>query len=130
MKRALITATVYFLTLFSLGFVLGTIRTLFVAPHIGVLAATAAEVPVMLVAALFASRWAVRRWHVLDATRVRIAMAVWFLALLVVFEALLGLTLFGRPLAEQVAAFATPAGALGLAAQVIAASMPLWVARA
>ena len=129
MKRALIAATVYFLALFSLGFVLGTIRTLFVAPRIGVLAATAAEVPVMLAAGLFASRWAVRRWHVPGETRVRLAMTLWFLALLMIFEALLGLALFGRTLAEQVAAFATPAGSLGLAAQIIAASMPLWIAR-
>ena len=129
MKRALIAATVYFLALFSLGFVLGTIRTMVVAPRIGALAATAAEVPVMLAAGLLASRWAVRHWHVPSETRVRLAMVLWFLALLMVFEALLGLTLFGRTLAEQVAAFATPAGSLGLAAQVIAASMPLWVAR-
>ena len=130
MKRALIAATVYFLALFSLGFVLGTVRTLFVAPRIGVLAATAAEVPVMLVAAVFASRWAVRRWRVPGVTRVRLAMALWFVALLAVFETIFGLALFGRTPAEQLAALATPAGLLGLTAQVVAATMPLWVARA
>jgi len=129
MKRALIAATVYFLALFSLGFVLGTIRVTLVAPRLGELTATAAEVPLMLAAGRFASRWAVRRWRVPVATRVRLAMALWFLALLVLFETILGLALFGRTLAEQAAAFATPAGSLGLAAQIVAATMPLWVGR-
>ena len=44
MKRALIAATVYFLALFALGFILGTMRVLFVAPSIGVLRASLAEV--------------------------------------------------------------------------------------
>jgi len=129
MKRALIAATVYFLALFSLGFVLGTIRVMVVAPRLGDLPATAAEVPIMLAASLFASRWAVRRWQVSSATHARLAMTVWFLGLLLAFETLLGLALFGRTLAQQVAAFAAPAGLLGLAAQVIAAGMPLWVGR-
>jgi hypothetical protein len=53
MKRALSAAAVYFLALFALGFVLGTMRVLFVAPSIGVLRATLLEVPIMLSAAFF-----------------------------------------------------------------------------
>jgi hypothetical protein len=127
MKRALLAATAYFLALFVLGFVLGTVRVTVVAPRLGALAATAAEVPIMLAAALFASRWAVRRWRVPGEVRVRLAMAVWFLTLLVSFETLLGIILFGRSPADQMAAFATPAGSLGLAAQAVAAGMLLWV---
>jgi hypothetical protein len=61
MNRALTAATVYFLTLFALGFLLGSIRVLFVAPQIGVLGATLLEVPLMLAAASFLCRWAVGR---------------------------------------------------------------------
>ena len=129
MRRAIIAATIYFLILFALGFVLGTIRVLIVAPRFGALVATAAEVPVMLTVALVACRWAVRRWQVPNAIAIRLAMAWWFLALLLVFEAVLGVTLFGRTLAAQVAAFATAAGLLGLAAQLVAAAMPLWLSR-
>lgn len=129
MKRALVAATAYFLALFALGFVLGTVRVTVVAPRLGALAATAAEVPLMLAAALFASKWAVRRWRVPGEIRVRLAMAVWFLALLVAFETLLGIILFGRSPVEQMAAFATPPGLLGVAAQVAAAGMLLWVGR-
>lgn len=115
--------------LFALGFLLGTIRVIFVAPRIGELAATIMEVPVMLVAAYFACRWAIRRWQVPPAIAARVAMVPWFLSLLFVFEALLGLALFGRSVSEQWAAFRTPAGLVGLSAQIIASLLPLIVVK-
>ena len=127
MKRALIAGTAYFLALFALGFVLGTIRVMLVAPPFGELAATFAEVPVMLTAAFFACCWAIRRWHVPRTIAIRWAMVLWFLALLLLFETLGGATLFARTMAEQWAALATPAGLLGLSAQIIAALLPLFV---
>jgi hypothetical protein len=129
MKHAAAAATLYFLVLFALGFLLGTVRVLVVAPHIGVLGATMLEVPVMLTAAFFGCRWVLARWQVPPAISVRWAMALWFLVLLLGFEMLLGVTLFGRTLAEQWAALAAPAGLIGLTAQVIAALLPLFVGR-
>lgn len=123
----MIAATVYFVALFALGFVLGTIRTLFVVPRLGLLAATAVEVPVMLAAGWLACRWIVRHWQVPPVTRLRWIMALLFLALLLVFEASLAAILFDRSLTDQWASLRTPAGSLGLAAQIIAASMPMWV---
>ena len=128
-RRALLASTAYFLILFALGFVLGTIRVLLVAPRIGELAATAAELPIMLTAAWFVCRWIIDRWHVpLDAI-FRCAMALWFLALLSVFEVSLGAILFDRSPSEQWAVLSTPAGYLGLSAQIIAAALPLWLGR-
>lgn len=129
MKRALIAASAYFLALFALGFVLGTIRVIFVAPLFGELAATVAEVPVMLAAAYFACRWAIQRWQVPPAIAVRFTMALWFLALLFAFEALLGASLFGRSVAEQWLALGSPAGLVGISAQITAAILPLFVGR-
>ena len=129
MKRALTSASAYVLTLFALGFVLGTIRVLFVVPHIGELAATIAEVPVMLTAAYFTCRWAIRRWQVPSTIAIRLAMVLWFLALLFVFETLLGATLFGRSVAEQWTALGSPAGLVGISAQIIAALLPLFVSK-
>jgi hypothetical protein len=129
MKRALSAATVYFLALFALGFVLGTIRALFVAPSIGVLHGTLLEVPIMLAAAFFLSRWAVGRWQVPPTLSARWAMALWFLVLLALFETLVGVALFGRTLAGTWAGLATSAGLIGLTAQIIAAMMPLFVGR-
>ena len=129
MKRALIAATVYFLVLFALGFILGTMRVLLVAPRIGVLGATLAEVPLMLTAAFFMCRWAVGRWQVPPTLSARGAMALWFLVLLAVFETLVGVALFGRTLAGTWAGLATSAGLFGLTAQAIAALLPLFVGR-
>lgn len=129
MKRALFAATVYFLALFALGFILGTMRVLFVAPRIGVLHATLAEVPLMLIAAYFMFRSTIGRWHVSPALSMRWAMTLWFLVLLVLFETLVGVALFGRTLAATWAGLAAPAGLLGLTAQVIAAMLPLFVRR-
>lgn len=129
MKRALIAATVYFLVLFALGFIFGTLRVLFVAPRIGVLGATLLEVPVMLAAAFSACRWTVGRWQVPTALAVRGAMALWFLVLLALFETLVGVVLFGQTLAGTWSGLATPAGLIGLSAQIIAALLPLVVGR-
>lgn len=129
MKRALIAGTAFFLALFALGFVLGTIRVVFVAPRFGQLAATFAEVPLMVIAAFFACRWAVRHWQVPRTVAIRWAMVLWFLALLFTFETLLGAALFGRTGADQWAALATPAGLLGVSAQIISALFPVFIGR-
>jgi hypothetical protein len=129
MKRALTATTFYFLALFALGFVLGTIRVLFVAPQIGDLGATLLEVPLLLTAAFFLCRWAVGRWQVSPALATRWAIMLWFLVLLLLFETLLGIALFGRTLAETWAGLATPAGLVGLTAQIIAALLPLLIGR-
>ena len=125
MKRALLAATAFFIALFALGFVLGTIRVLFVAPQVGSLIAVLMEVPVML----HACRLTVRRWRVADTLAIRGAMVVWFLMLLAVFEATLGKLLFERTLAEQMAALATSAGLIGISAQIAAALLPLFIGR-
>ncbi|MEO5494704.1 MAG: hypothetical protein ABIR08_11855 [Sphingomonas sp.] len=126
MKRAVI-ATIFFLALFAWGFVLGTIRVMFVAPRVGQLAATIAEMPVMLVAAFFTSGWSIRHWQVAHGHAVRWTMVVWFLILLAGFETALGATLFGRSLADQWTALATPAGLIGLSGQIVAALLPVFV---
>lgn len=128
-KRAFAAVTVYFLALFSLGFVLGTIRVLVVAPRIGVLGATLLEVPLMLAAAFILCRWTVRRWQVSPALGARWVMVLWFLLLLALFETLLGIALFGRTLTEIWVGLGTVAGLIGLTAQVIAALLPVLVGR-
>jgi hypothetical protein len=129
MKRALTAGTVYFLILFALGFVLGTLRVTVVVPCLGAFAATMAEVPVMLAAAYFTCRWMIRHWNVPPTLSIRLTMMAWFLLLLFLFETLLGTMLFGRTLNTQVAALVTPAGMLGLSAQMIAAFLPVFIGR-
>ncbi len=129
MKRAIIASTTFFLALFALGFALGTVRVLLVAPRFGQLAATFAEVPLMLIAAFFSCRWAIRHWQVPCTFAIRWAMVLQFLALLFAFETLLGAALFGRTAGDQWEALATPAGLLGLSAQIVAALFPVIIGR-
>ena len=100
---------------------------MFVMPRFGPLAATCAEVPVMLTAAYFICRWAIDRWQVPRTPAIRWAMVLWFLALLLVFETLLGVTFFARSVPEQWAALGTSAGLIGLSAQIVSALLPLFV---
>ena len=127
MKRALSAGAVYFLMLFALGFVMGAIRVMAVAPRIGALAATLAELPVMLAAGWHFCRWTIRRWQVPPGMPTRWVMTLWFLGLLLAFETFLGATLFGRTVAEQWGALMTLEGLLGLAAQVATALFPVFV---
>lgn len=129
MKRALIAASVYSLALMILGFALGTLRVFVVAPHIGALNATLLELPFMLIAAFLVCRYSIRRCQVPNALAARSLMAVWFLSLLLGFETLAGLILFGRTLIEQSVAMTAPEALAGLAAQVIAAMLPMIIDR-
>jgi hypothetical protein len=129
LKPALTAGTAYFLLLFALGFLLGTIRVVFVAPRFGQVVGTLAEAPIMLTAGYVICRWALVHWRVSQRSAIRWTMVPLFLALLFAFETVLGLVAFGRKLSEQWAALVTLAGALGLSAQVIAALLPVFVGK-
>lgn len=121
-------AFAYFAIVFATGFVLGTIRTLGLAPRLGEVAAVAVEIPFMLLVAALACRWLVRRLAVPPRAADRIVMGGLAFVLLMVAELCLALG-FGTPPAAFLAGLAAPAGALGLAAQVVFALLPLVVAR-
>jgi hypothetical protein len=125
-KPSLRAAGLWFLMIFGLGFVLGTLRVLGTSPRLGELAAVALEVPVMLAAGWLSCRWLIRREGVAADRGARTVMALGFLGLLGAAELLLGRYGFGQGMAAQLAVLQTPAGALGLMAQGVTASFPLW----
>ena len=129
MKRALIAATVYVALVFALGFAVGTFRVLFVVPRLGLLWATLAELPLMLIAAFFLCRWTMGRWVVPRDVATRLVVIAWFILLLLFLEISLGTIMFGQSLAEQAAAVMKPAGLIGLCGQLTAALLPLFVGR-
>jgi hypothetical protein len=129
MKRTLIPGTVYVVLLFAIGFVLGACRVMFVVPVIGQLWATVAEIPIMLMAAFFLCRWVMLRWNVPTDVSHRLQVAIWFLALLLLFETTVAALLFGRSFVDQWAALLEPAGLVGLSGQLAAAVLPLMVGR-
>lgn len=125
MAAALRAGSVYFAVMFALGFVLGTIRVVLLAPGLGAMTATLIELPVMLAASWFVCRWAVARWRVPWRPGARLAMGALAFALLIAAEVVLGTLGFGRSVGEQIAAMLSPEGLAGLAGQLLFALFPL-----
>lgn len=121
-------AASYWAVVFALGFVLGTVRVLWIAPAVGLLPATALELPVMLGASWIASGWLVRRFALRAGGEALAAGALAF-ALLMAAECALAGVLSGQSPAQWLAGLAEPHAALGLAGQVLFALMPWWRAR-
>ncbi len=124
MPAALTAGVLYFAIVFSVGFALGTLRVTTLAPRLGELAAVAVEVPAMLVASWLASAWLVRGFRVPRTSIARLAMGGLALAVLIAAEWALGLVLFGRTAGEQLAAWTTPPGLVGLVAQLAFGLVP------
>ena len=127
MIRGLQAGSLYFLIVFGAGFALGTIRVLILVPYVGPLVATLIEVPVMLSIAYYACRMVFKRWPVSAKSKQRLAMVLIFLALLIIFEWQLGMLLFRQSAEQQWLMLTTPAGMIGLTAQMIAALFPLFI---
>ncbi len=124
MPAALTAGVLYFAIVFSVGFALGTLRVTTLAPRLGELAAVAVEVPAMLVASWLASAWLVRGFRVPRTSIASLAMGGLALAVLIAAEWALGLVLFGRTAGEQLAAWTTPPGLVGLVAQLAFGLVP------
>jgi hypothetical protein len=123
MMRIAKAATAYWSAIFALGFVLGTLRVLWIAPGIGESRAVLLELPVMLAASWLAARWLVRRFGIASAGQAA-AMGALAFALLMASEALLAL-LLGTRLWEWLCAMTRIPGAIGLAGQVLFGVMPV-----
>jgi hypothetical protein len=122
-------ATAYFAIVFGLAFLLGMVRTIFIAPRVGALAAVLIETPVILFISWRAAGWCIRRFSVGARGSDRATMGLVAFGLLMIVETALSTLLFGRSPGQQWAAYATPAGAVGLLAQAIFGLIPLLSAR-
>jgi hypothetical protein len=122
--RATKAGALYAMIVFVIGFILGTIRVLLVAPRLGETTAVIIEAPIMLGASWFGCRWCVDR---LDVTRnVHARSGMGSVAFLVLMSAEVGLgAVLGRSLVDQLAAYKSPPGAIGLGAQMIFAMFPV-----
>jgi hypothetical protein len=115
----------YFAIVFLVGFILGGLRTLVVAPRLGETLAVLLEAPVMLALSWFVAIWCVRRFTVSATPLARLAMGGVAFALLMTAELGVSLVVFHRSVAQHLAAYRSTAGAAGLAAQVAFACIPL-----
>lgn len=126
--RNLLTAagagTLYFLIMFAIGFVLGTLRVLVIIPAIGAVGAVIVELPVMLGLSWVTSHRLTRTRPGLSDAPSRLTMGATAFALLILAELVLSLTLFARSPAEFQDELGTPHGLIGLAGQVAFALIP------
>jgi hypothetical protein len=122
---AVAAGNVYFALVLIAGFVLGTLRTLVLAPHLGDVAAVVVEIPAMLAIAWLACGVVIRRLRVPDEWTARLAMGGIAFSLLMAAEMVLAWILFARPPAEHFASYARPDALLGLAAQIAFGLFPL-----
>lgn len=115
-------ALAYLGVIFALGFVLGTVRTLWLVPLVGPTLAVACELPVLLGASWYWAGRVLARWP-LPTRQAALATGALAFTLLLAGEWALAVAL-GQTSAEWFAALTRPAGALGLAGQAVFALMP------
>jgi hypothetical protein len=122
--RATKAGAFYAIIVFVIGFILGTIRVLRLAPRLGETIAVIVEAPVILAASWFVCRWCVDRLDVRRTVSARSLMGFVAFLMLMSAEACMGAVL-GRSLGDQLAGYGSLAGRIGLAAQVIFATFPV-----
>ncbi len=129
MMQILKAGVIYFSFVFSTGFVLGTVRTLWVVPRVGTRLAELMEAPVMLVVTIVAARWIVRHFSIPYGPSARLGMGGIGLSLLLVAEFGLVLWLRGTSIREYLATRDPVSGAVYYVLLGVFAIMPLFVAR-
>lgn len=118
----------YWAVVFALGFVLGTIRVLWLAPLVGLMPATLIELPVMLAASWLAAGWLVRCFAIMRGSEALVMGGLAF-GLLMAAECALAVGLMGQTPAQWLADLRQPHALLGLAGQLVFALIPWWRVR-
>ncbi|MBS0616208.1 MAG: hypothetical protein JSR58_06625 [Verrucomicrobia bacterium] len=114
----------YFLALFALGFVLGTLRVVFVAPQIGELFAISLELPLMLGAS-----WVICLRLLRQATFLLTRKNLWIFggsafAYLMIAEWWVAVSIIKISMGAYFTHFATWPGMIGLAGQIVFGLLP------
>ena len=122
--RTAITAGVaYWALVFGIGFVLGTLRILWLVPSVGEEAAVLIEMPIIISACVLAAWWLTGRFAIGTLSAALIMGAFAFVALMAA-ELGLAVTVFGETPRDWVAKILEPPGLWGLLGQVAFALFP------
>ena len=119
----------YFALVFGVGFVLGSVRTLWVVPRFGARIAELMETPIMFVVTIVAAWWVVRRLAVPPKPSNRLGMGCIGLGLMLVVEFTLVLWLRGLSVNEYLANRDPVSGTVYYLMLGVFCIMPLLVAR-
>ncbi len=125
MRPAIIAGVFYFAIVFAAGFLLGTIRAIFLTPRFGEFGAVACELPFMLAISWIACGRLIRRYDVAAATAPRAVMGATAFTLLMAAEISFAIIAFGKSFADLTDDWMSAAGMLGLGGQIIFALLPL-----
>jgi hypothetical protein len=119
----------YFVLVFGTGFVLGTIRTLWIVPRLGTRVAELMEAPFMLAVTILAARWIVHRLALPSVPSSRLGMGFVALGLMLIAEFGLVLSLRGLSIKEYLATRDPVSGTVYYLLLGVFAIMPLLVGR-
>jgi hypothetical protein len=127
--RILKAGVLYFALAFGAGFVLGTVRVLWIVPSFGTRTAELMEAPLMLGVTLLAARWVVRRLSLPPGAATRLPVGLAALAFLLGAEFTVVLAIRGLTFREYLASRDPVAGTVYIVMLAIFAVMPVLVAR-
>ena len=123
--RTLEAGILYFALVFGAGFVLGTIRTLWVVPRTGARMAELLETPIMLAFTIFSARWIIHRLALPDTPSARLGMGGFALLLMLIAEFGFVLRLRKLTLREYFATRDPVAGTVYYVMLVVLAVLPI-----
>jgi hypothetical protein len=127
--RVVKAAVSYFALVFGAGFVLGTIRVLWLVPVVGTQTAELLEMPVMLPVIVLSARWVVRHFSMPDTALSRLAMGGIALALILLLDFTVALSIRGLSFRQYIETFDPVAGTAYFVMLGVFAVMPLLIAR-
>lgn len=120
-------ALMYFVFVFGAGFLLGTIRVLWIVPAVGTRAAELLEMPIMLGMIILAARWVIRSLDVPSTVSSRLGMGGIAVALILALEFSVVLWVRGLSFRQYVEAFDPIAGTAYVVTLGVFAVMPFLV---
>jgi hypothetical protein len=127
MRAAAAAGLTYFALVFLLGAMVGTARTHVLEPHVGALAATMLELPLMLAAAALLAGSLAELFRVPSTVADRLLMGTLAFASLMLAELAMDMAANGATALEHFRDYRTPANFLGLGGQIGFALLPLLV---
>ena len=119
----------YFALVFGAGFVLGTVRVLWIVPSFGTRAAELMEAPIMLLVIILAARWVVRCLSLPVMPEIRLGAGFIALGLLLAAEFTVVLAIRHLTIAQYLAGRDPVAGTVHIVMLLVFALMPLLTAR-
>lgn len=124
-RRIMLAALIYFAIVFAVGLMLGPARVIWLEPWLGKTIAVLIEAPLLIAAMWFGARVAIGVARVDGGWLAFLGVGVLALLMQQIADLAVGFGLRGMTLADQLAYFASPAGAVYGATLVAFALVPL-----